>query len=196
MAIKAVYKEEKTQKVNHKFKTGLELAKNFFVTGALVETNSEVEFEICRHLPKSENAVIVEFGMGHGNITQQILNTISPASKLYAFEVNPDFCEHVKQTINDKRLTIINDGAENLMKHVAGDVDGIISSIPFSFISKNKRGEILKDSHESLVNEGYFSQVLLTKFKTKEFQKVFAECDVLTLKGFPTYYIYHCGKKN
>ncbi|MEL6656178.1 MAG: rRNA adenine N-6-methyltransferase family protein [Bacteroidota bacterium] len=180
--------------MNHKFKTGLELAKNFFVTGALVETNSEVEFEICRHLPKSENAVIVEFGMGHGNITQEILNTISPTSKLYAFEVNQDFCEHVKQTINDKRLTVINDGAENLRNHIPGNVDGVISSIPFSFISKEKRRIILNDSNELLVNEAYFSQVLLTKFKSKEFRKVFVECQISTLKGFPTYYIYHCRK--
>ncbi len=181
--------------MNHKFKTGLELAKNFFVTGALVETNSKVEFEICRYLPKHENAVVVEVGMGHGNITQEILNTISPTSKLYAFEVNQDFCEHVRQTINDKRLTIINDGAENLVKHITGDIEGIISSLPFSFISKEKREMILRDSHESLVNEAYFSQVLLTKFKSKEFQKVFTDCQILTLKGFPTYYIYHCGKK-
>lgn len=181
--------------MNHKFKTGLKLTKNFFVTGAFVETNSKVEVEICRYLPKYENAVVVEFGMGHGNITQEILNTISPTSKLYAFEVNQEFCAHVEQTIDDKRLTIINDGAENLTNHITGNLDGIISSIPFSFISKEKRARILKDSHELLVDEAYFNQVLLTKFKLKEFKKTFAECQIVKLKSFPTYYIYHCRKK-
>lgn len=181
--------------MNQKLKTALKFTKNFFATGAFVETNSKVETEICKYLPKEENTIVVEFGMGHGNITQEILNTISPSSKLYAFEVNSDFCKHVEQTINDDRLTIINDGAENLKKYITEDVHGFVSSIPFSFISKNKGEQIINDAHELLVNEAFFHQVLLTKFNFKKFQKVFAEAQLLKLKSFPTYYIYHCRKK-
>ena len=181
--------------MNQKLKTGLKFTKNFFTTGAFVETNREVEVEICKHLPKYENAVVVEFGMGHGNITQEILNTISPTSKLYAFEVKKDFCDHVSQTIQDERLTIINDGAENLKRHITGEIDGVISSIPFSFFSKEKGGEIIQGAHDLLKNEAYFNQVLLTKFNFKKFQKVFEDCQLLKISTFPTYYIYHCRKK-
>ena len=181
--------------MSQKLKTALKFTKNFFVTGAFIETNRKVEIEICKYIPKYENAVIVEFGIGHGNITQQILNIISPTSKLYAFEVKKDFCEHVKHTIKDERLIIINDSAENLKDYINGSINGVISSIPFSFIPKEKGCKIIKDAHELLVSEAYFNQVLLTKFNFKKFQMVFLECQILKLKSFPTYYIYHCKKK-
>ncbi|MCH2044748.1 MAG: methyltransferase [Saprospiraceae bacterium] len=174
----------------------MKFTKNFFVTGAFVETNRKVELEICKHIPKQENATIVEFGMGHGNITQEILNTISPTSELYAFEVNREFCEHVQQTIKDERLNIINDGAENLTTHVSGKIDAVISSIPFSFFSKQKGKQIIQTAHDALKNEAYFSQVLLTKFNFKKFQQIFSECQLLKIPTFPVYYIYHCQKKS
>ncbi len=178
--------------MGEKFKTGLKFTKNFFETGAFVETNRKVELEICNHIPAHENAVIVEFGMGHGNITQEILNRMSSTSKLYAFEVNPDFCAHVGQKIKDERLTIINDGAENLKEHINEKLDGAISSIPFSFFSKEKGSAIIQNVHDVLKEEAYLSQVLLTKFNFKKFQKIFDDCQLLKIQSFPTYYIYHC----
>ena len=49
-------------------KTSLEFTKNILVTGAFKETSRRVEMEITSKLPKKENQIIVEFGMGHGNI--------------------------------------------------------------------------------------------------------------------------------
>ena len=103
--------------------------------------------------------------MGHGNITKEILNNISQNSILYAFEVKEEFCDHVKTLINDDRLIIINDGAENIKKHVNQKVDSVIASIPFSFFSKEKGMGIIQDAYDCLSNEAYYSQVLYTKFK-------------------------------
>lgn len=180
--------------LNQKFKTGLKFTKNFFKTGAFVETNEVVEAEICQFIPTKQQAVVVEFGMGHGNITQAILSKLHASSRLYAFEVNPEFCEHVKHTLQDDRLTIINDSAENLSKYVHDPLDGVISSIPFSFISKEVGAKILQNAHQQLHPDAYMSQVLLTKFNFKKFQQVFEACELLKLKSFPTYYIYHCQK--
>jgi len=180
--------------MNKKLKTSLAFAKNILVTGAITETSRKVEIEICKHLPREENKLIVEFGIGHGNITREILNTISLSSKLYAFEVNKKFCDYVRKNISDERLVIINDGAENHQKYLNQEIDGVVSSIPFSFFSKEKSQKIVQDAYNLMRQNTHFSQVLLTKFNFKKFQEVFTKHYVVSLKGRVTEYVIHCEK--
>lgn len=182
--------------MNQKRKTGFQFLKNFRETGAFKETSRKVELEICQRIPIDRDVVVVEFGIGHGNITREILSTISLGSKLYAFEVVEEFCEHVKTEINDDRLVIINDGAENLKEYISEPIDAVVSSIPFSFFSEEKGRTIIQHSHDLLNNECSYSQVLLTKFNFKKFQAVFEACEIINLQGFPKEFIYHCCKKN
>lgn len=187
-------KMSKNMRLKQKIKTSIEFSKNLLVTGAITETSPKVEVEICKYIPSDRDVVIVEFGMGHGNITKAILNKISPNSKLYAFEVNEEFCDYVGKSIQDDRLQIINDGAENLSNHINGKIDQVISSIPFSFFSKEKGISIIQDAYDSLSNEAYYSQVLYTKYNFKKFQMVFDDCELKKFYGLPTEYIYHCQK--
>lgn len=181
--------------MNQKLKTALAFTKNVFVTGALFETSKKVEKEICKHINKEKDIIVVEYGMGHGNITREILNNISPNSKLYSFEVNKDFCEHVKKTIQDDRLTIINDSAQNVRKYFGMDkVDNVIASIPFSLYSEDKKHSIIVYAHDILDHEGFYSQVSYTQSNFKKFERVFQECELIKLGGFPTEYIYHSQK--
>ena len=182
--------------MNKKLKTTLEFTKNLFTTGAFSETSRNVELEICSHISDKPNQIIVEYGMGHGNLTREILSRISPTSKVYTFEVKKEFCEHVRKEINDDRLIIVNDGAENMKNHVKEEVHAIIGSIPFSFFSKEKGLAILQDSYDQLVDEAYYSQVLYTKFNFKKFMEVFDDGEMKKMKiNFPPEYIYHCQKK-
>lgn len=178
-----------------KLATSIQYIRNILTTGAVGQTSREVELEICAHLPQGEKKVIVEYGMGLGNITMEVLNTISPTSTLYAFEVNKEFCEKARRTIHDKRLIIINAGAETMKYHIQGSVDGFISSIPFSFFSKEVSDQIIHSSYDLLRPGCYFSQVLLTKFNFKKFTKVFDDCHMIRLGNIPVEFIYHCRKK-
>lgn len=181
--------------MNQKLKTSIAYIKNLFVTGAITQSSRNVEVEICKYVPKQDYKTIVEFGMGHGNITREILRIMSSNSKLYAFEVNKNFCEYVRNTITDDRLIIINDSAENIKKHIKEDVDLIISSIPLSFFSKEKGLGIIQDSYEKLVDNAYYSQFLYSKNGFKKFKKIFEQCYVEIIKNnIPTTYIYHCKK--
>jgi phospholipid N-methyltransferase len=183
-----------TRSLKQKIKTSIEFSKNLFVTGAITETSRKVEVEICKYIPLERDVVIVEFGMGHGNITKAILEKISSNSKLYAFEVNEEFCDYVRNSVQDERLEIINDGAENMKKYIDQKIDSVISSIPFSFFSKEKSVGILQDAYESMSREAFYSQVLYTKHNFKKFHKVFDECELKRFNGIPTEYIYHCQK--
>jgi phospholipid N-methyltransferase len=167
---------------------------NILTTGAVGPTSREVEVEICSHLPKGDNKIIVEYGMGLGNITLEVLNTISPNSTLYAFEVNKEFCEIARKNIDDRRLIIINSGAETLSQYVKEPVDGFISSIPFSFFSKEVSEQIIQSSYDILRPGSFFSQVLLTKFNFKKFTKVFDDCEMIRIGNLPVEFVYHCRK--
>lgn len=181
--------------MNKAFKTSIEFTKNILVTGAFRETSRRVELEITSKLPSLPNQVIVEFGMGHGNITKEILKNISPSSKVYAFEVNKEFCDHVADEIKDDRLVIVNDGAENLKKHVSQPVNGFISSIPFTFFSKEMSRTILEGAYDALAEEHFFSQILYSKVHVKKFKNIFDEVKVKTMLNIPLECIYHCRKK-
>jgi len=179
-----------------KLQTAIEFTKNLFTTGAFAETSRAVELEICEHIPREPGKVVVEYGMGYGNITREILSRLAPDARLYAFEVNADFCKAVKDAIPDQRLVIVNDSAENLHKHVKEPVHGFVSSIPFTFIPKETGDRIIRDAYEKLASGGYFSQVLYSAFHFKRFERVFDECSKKGLKGhIPKEYIYHCRKR-
>lgn len=180
--------------MNQKLKTSIAYTKNLLVTGAITKTSRNVEIEICKYLPITESKVIVEFGAGHGNITRQILDTISPTSILYAFEVNKSFCKHLEQTICDSRLKIINAGAENVKQYVKQPVDAVISSLPFSFFGKKKGLNIIQDAYDLIENNGYYSQVLYTKFNFKKFKKIFDECYIVSNNNAIKEHIFHCKK--
>lgn len=181
--------------MNQKLKTSLAFAKSLFVTGAISETSREVELAICKNIPKGQDVVVVEYGMGHGNITKEILANISPNSKVYAFEIKEDFCEHVRKEIKDDRLIIVCDGAENVKKYVKEDVHSVIASIPFSFFSKEKALGIIQDSYDLLVKGCYYDQVLYTKHNFKKFQAIFEDCTMTKVTHkIPSEYIYNCKK--
>ncbi len=181
--------------MNKKISTSLAFAKNIFITGAVTETSRKAEVAICKFIPKGENKIIVEFGMGHGNITKEILNNISSTSKVYSFEIKKSFCDYVKNEISDSRLIIINDSADSIKKYIKEDVDAVIGSIPFSFFSKEKGMEIIQNAYDKLVDKAYYSQVLYTKFNYKKFQQIFEKCAIQSIKHLPTEYIYHCRKE-
>jgi len=180
--------------LNQKLRTAILFAKNLFTTGALAETSRRVEIEICKFIDQKNDLVVVEFGMGHGNITKEILSNLSPNSKVFGFEINKDFCDFVQNNLFDSRLQVINDSAENVKKYISKDVDYIVASLPFSFFSKEKSYSILSDSYDVLKKNGIYSQVLYTVHNRKKFQNVFDECSTIKLSSFPPEYIYHCRK--
>lgn len=177
-----------------KLKTILAFTKNIGVTGAVTETSKKVEAAISAAVPQESGKVLVEYGMGHGNITQHILDQMSSDSKLYAFEVNKDFCEHVAQTIDDPRLIIVNDGAQNLKKHVKEPIHFFVSTIPFTFFSKELAETIIETSYDALEDGYYFCQVLYSKLHFKKFESVFPTCQLRRVFGLPMEYIYYCQK--
>lgn len=144
----------------HAFKTSLSFAKNLFTVGSFKETTPETVYEICSKLKPNAKLTVIEFGMGHGNMTQKILDTISKDSQLLSFEINKEFCEHVKRKIIDTRLTVINDSALHFRNYISGNVDNFIISIPFTFLKDCEAEQLVKSCFHVLKPNGFYSQVV------------------------------------
>jgi phospholipid N-methyltransferase len=175
------------------FKTIFNFTRNIKTTGAVFETSSRVERELCSKIgPHSK--LVVEFGTGYGNITEKILEALPADGRLVAFEVNAEFVKTVKEKFKDPRLTVVNGSAVELPKYANIPVNNIISSIPFTLISKEEGNAIIQQSHDLLADDGYFSQVLYSKFHLRRFKKHFSKCEVLVVPNIPIEHVYHCKK--
>lgn len=172
------------------FKTSISFAKNLLTVGAFKETKQETVVEICSKINSSKKLKIVEFGMGHGNMTKQILDKISKDSEVYSFEINSDFCAHVQKNIKDSRLRVINDSALNFKKYVLEEIDNFIISIPFTFLKNEEAEKLVQSCFSLLRKDGYYSQVvyrentLLKVIGNKSYEKK-------TVKAIINEKIYH-----
>lgn len=176
-------------------KTALAFTKNLRTTGAITETSKWVIRDLTRPVDPNKQQTIVEFGAGHGNITKGVLARMHPASTLYAFEINPAFCEVLRE-IPDPRLRVICDSAENIDRHVQGSdgIDCIISSIPFTFIPDDTLHQILSTSYDLLKNEAYMMQVLYSNRGLRYYKKHFNKYSTKFALNFPLASIYTCQK--
>ena len=141
-------------------KTALSFTKNLFTVGAINETKPKTVIEICSKINPNKKSKIIEFGMGHGNMTKEILKVMSKDSELYSFEINSDFCKHVEKNIKDNRLRIINDSALHFQKYIIDEIDHFIISIPFTFLKDEVAIQLVKDCFNSLKERGSYSQVV------------------------------------
>ncbi len=178
--------------VPSKLKTAIEYTKNLLTTGAVSETSPKTEDEISSKV-NVHSKVVIELGMGHGNITKKILSRLPQDAKLYAFEINEKFCEVVKATIKDERLVVVNASAENIRNHVPDEVDNIISSLPLTLFSKELKHKVLSDAANLLNEGGVYSQILYNKHQTKRFSKYFNTVKTEKIVAFPLQFIYHCS---
>lgn len=155
-------------------------------TGACCQSSKGLARKMAQKIENSKN--VIEFGPGTGVITQEILNHLPDDGRLTCFEINPTFCEHLK-TIDDPRLTIINDDAQNCRKYV-DDYDCVVSGLPLTVFTKPQRENIIALSSRSQK----YIQFQYTPFLRKKMKNHF---DEVKLKFIPTNippaFIYVCS---
>jgi len=142
---------------------------------------------------------LVEYGPGTGVITKGLLSKMKTNAKLLCFETNKKFCSFLYKKVDDKRLVIINDSAENLALHLKKlkikNVDYVISGIPFSLIKKGDKKLIISQTRDSLRKGGNFiiyqySQHI-KKYLSTEFEKIYQG---IVVRNLPPYFIFSCEK--
>ena len=140
--------------------------KNLVTDGYVASVTPTSRFgvdKVCNKIDFSKSNLIVEYGPGTGAFTIPLLGNMPENSKLVAIERNPSFCRYLKKHIQDPRLLVFHDSAENILdilKSCNGSkdlhADYIISGIPFSFLSRKTKTEVLENSYSALKKGGKF----------------------------------------
>jgi phospholipid N-methyltransferase len=122
---------------------------------------------------------VIEYGAGTGVMTKAILEKLSPNGKLTVIESDPRFIEILKG-IKDDRLRIVEGWIQDQVldeSHGFSDIDLVVSSIPFSFLTPDQRQKIISDTQKMLTPMGSFIlfhqyQILTLKPLKNNFDKV------------------------
>ena len=101
----------------------------------------------------------MEYGAGAGVFSKHVLDKMTPDSNLYLFETNDILYKKLLE-IKDRRVHFFRKSVEYvtelLDRSLVGDVDYIISGIPFSFLDEDQKKSILEQSKKILKDGGGF----------------------------------------
>ena len=107
---------------------------------------------------------VVEFGVGTGVYTEEVLKRLHPEATFLAFEIDPDLSSAVGTRLKDPRLRVINDSAENVEDYLQGSrADYIVSSVPFTSLPADVRRSLLDAARRALAPDG---QMLILQYST------------------------------
>lgn len=114
---------------------------------------------VCKPIDFSEDINIVEYGAGTGVFSKHVLHKMTPDSNLYLFETNDILYKKLLE-IKDRRVHFFRKSVEHVKEllddDLIGNVDYIISGIPFSFLDGDQKTSILDQSKKILKEGGAF----------------------------------------
>ncbi|MBI5079195.1 methyltransferase domain-containing protein [Candidatus Wolfebacteria bacterium] len=173
--------------------------KNPLRVGALVPSSPYLAEKMVDLADFSGAKCVVEFGSGTGAVTKKILQRLPEDCVLLSFEIEKSFAERLEKTINDKRLIIINDGAEQLAKYLKKyghqEADYIISCLPLASLPKDSAEKILEIAKNRLKNGGHYIQFQYSLNDFGNLKKVFSKVRLgFEIRNFPPAFIYICEK--
>ena len=140
---------------------------------------------VMKKMDFSAPRTIVEFGPGEGCHTREIIKRMHPDSQVLLFEIDPEFTELLrKQFRHDPRIHVLHTDAALLPNELAKlgiqHCDYVVSGIPFSYIEKNKKREMLQKTFESLAPQPHSAFIVYQvtnelKNHAKQFPRVESE---------------------
>lgn len=155
--------------------------------------------KVCTHIDFSKDFTLVEYGPGDGVFSRYILSKMTPGSKLILIELNIDFYSHLKETISDPRVEIYNTRAGDVElsvdPSVIGQVDYVLSGIPFSFLEKSRKRVVLNATKNLLKEGGLFLAYQTSGHLKKPVMEVFGNLETeREILNIPPYLIYRVVK--
>jgi phosphatidylethanolamine/phosphatidyl-N-methylethanolamine N-methyltransferase len=166
---------------------------------SIVPTSLRCVKKVCTNIDFSKDIVLVEYGPGNGVFSDYILEQMSPGSRLILIEANEDFAKMLKKNIQDPRVEVHNilagDVETILNPENVGNVDYVLSGIPFSFLKKDRKKIVLEATKRILKEGGKFLAYQTSGHLKKPVKEVFGnlETDFEPL-NIPPYLIYKVVK--
>ncbi len=143
--------------------------------GSIIPSSRWMERRITRTAELANARLVIELGPGTGGTTRALLQAMRPDATLLAIEINPGFCELLRETIDDRRL-IVHEGSaaeisDALTKHEQGAPDVVLSGIPFSTMPRSLGLAILHSVRESLAPGGSRGRRVLKQVRHRRRQR-------------------------
>lgn len=154
---------------------------------------------VCRKIDFKKDNIIIEYGPGTGVFSKYFLKNLTKDSKLILFETNKNFIKKLKR-IKDQRLEIYNESVEKVVEilgeGIKGKVDYIVSGIPFSFLDKEAKDFILKQSSNLLHQGGKFLAYQTSGHLKDPLRNVFGNLNTeFEIMNIPPMLVYEAVKK-
>lgn len=155
--------------------------KNLKTVGTVTRSSRQLCEKAVSFVDFSNAEVLVELGAGDGVITKHLLKHMRPDARLLAFEVNPKFCALLRD-IGDDRLIVVEDSAEHIGRYLRdndlGEIDDVVSAIPFVALPKEAGQQIVTASRDHLKMGGHYIQVHYSLLMKSLYEGIFGNVDV------------------
>ncbi|MFN2555279.1 MAG: class I SAM-dependent methyltransferase [Nitriliruptorales bacterium] len=137
---------------------------------------------------------VAEFGAGTGVYTTEILKRVGPQAHVVAFEIDPSLAADLSARIEDPRLQIVTDSAERAGEYLAGKkMDVVVSSLPFTSMSKQIRRAILDQATRILRDDGVMLVIQYSTVLRRDLQRRFASVRrSISLFNVPPAFLFAC----
>ncbi len=103
-----------------------------------------------------ETGRVAELGAGTGKLTRAILDRGVAESDLTVFELNPEFCDHLRRQFPG--IKVVNAGAETIGHTCAPGLGAVISGLPLLSMPSTLQMTILQGAFHLLRPKGAFVQ--------------------------------------
>lgn len=166
---------------------------------SVIPTSMRCVKKVCTHIDFSQDFLLVEYGPGNGVFTKYLLEKMTSGSRLILVEANQDFVKELKSTLKDSRVQIHNilagDVETVLDPADIGNVDYVLSGIPFSFLKKDRKHQVLNTTKAILKDGGKFVAYQTSGHLKKPVMEVFGNYDIeMEMLNIPPYLIYDVVK--
>jgi phosphatidylethanolamine/phosphatidyl-N-methylethanolamine N-methyltransferase len=133
--------------------------KNPTDVGSIMPTSYFAGYEITKPIRESKQPLkILEAGAGTGPITEMITRYLKPTDTLDAIEIDPTFCQMLKEKFNTKETVRVHSMPIEEW-HPDYQYDLIISSLPFNNFSVQQVDQILKLFKKLIKPDGIFTYI-------------------------------------
>lgn len=122
---------------------------------AIAPSSDDLARAMTAHLSPDTGRVL-EFGAGTGKLTRAILDRGIPPQDLTVFEMNPEFCDLLRQRFPG--VTVHCAGAGSAAGTMECDVGAVISGLPLLSIPTTAQMAIVGGAFRVLRNGGVFTQ--------------------------------------